>query len=58
MDTGGTGTLEMIRVCREAGLPEPSQQRGDQWTVTLWARLADRGLLECVVAERAAAQRR
>ncbi len=37
MDTGGTGTLEMIRVCREAGLPEPSfAQRGDQWTVTLW----------------------
>jgi predicted HTH transcriptional regulator len=37
MDTVGTGTLEIIRLSREAGLPDPTfQQRGDQWTVTLW----------------------
>ena len=37
IDKAGTGTLEIIHACREAGLPEPGfEQRGDQWTVTLW----------------------
>ena len=33
----GTGTLDVIRLCREAGLPLPEfQQRGSQFVVTLW----------------------
>jgi len=33
----GTGTLDMIALCRDAGLPEPEfRQDGGQWTVTLW----------------------
>jgi ATP-dependent DNA helicase RecG len=33
----GTGTLDMISLCDEAGLPEPEfRQEGSQWTVTLW----------------------
>ena len=33
----GTGTLDMIALCREAGLPEPEfRQDGGQWVVTLW----------------------
>lgn len=37
IEKSGTGTTEMIRQCRAAGLPEPTfEQRGDQWTVTLW----------------------
>ncbi len=33
----GTGTLDMIALCREAGLPEPDfRQEGGQWMVTLW----------------------
>lgn len=37
IEKSGTGTTEMIRECREAGLAEPSfAQRGGEWTVTLW----------------------
>lgn len=37
IEKAGTGTTEMIRRCREAGLPEPDfRQAGDQWVVTLW----------------------
>lgn len=37
IEKSGTGTTEMIRQCKAAGLPEPTfEQRGDQWTVTLW----------------------
>jgi ATP-dependent DNA helicase RecG len=37
IEKAGTGTTEMIRRCREAGLPEPQfRQAGDQWVVTLW----------------------
>jgi ATP-dependent DNA helicase RecG len=37
IEKAGTGTTEMIRKCREAGLPEPQfRQVGDQWVVTLW----------------------
>jgi predicted HTH transcriptional regulator len=33
----GTGTLDMIALCRDAGLPEPEfHQDGGQWVVTLW----------------------
>lgn len=33
----GTGTLDVIRHCREAGLPLPDfEQRGQQFVVTLW----------------------
>lgn len=37
IEKSGTGTTEMIRQCKAVGLPEPTfEQRGDQWTVTLW----------------------
>lgn len=37
IEKAGTGTLDMIAHCREAGLPEPEfQQDGDQFVVTLW----------------------
>lgn len=37
IEKAGTGTTEMIRRCREAGLAEPEfRQVGDQWVVTLW----------------------
>jgi len=33
----GTGTLDVIRLCRKANLPIPDfVQRGDQFVVTLW----------------------
>jgi len=33
----GTGTLDVIRLCREADLPMPEfEQRGNQFVVTLW----------------------
>ncbi len=33
----GTGTLDVIRLCRESGLPLPEfSQRGNQFVVTLW----------------------
>lgn len=44
----GTGTLDMIALCREAGLPEPEfRQDGGQWVVTLWLDL----LTETVLVE-------
>lgn len=37
IEKAGTGTLDMIARCREAGLPEPSfEQRGGQFVTTLW----------------------
>ncbi len=37
MDKYGSGTLDMVRWCRDAGLPDPLfRQRGSQWTVTFW----------------------
>jgi hypothetical protein len=37
IEKAGTGTLDMISLCRDASLPEPDfQQRGDQFVVTLW----------------------
>jgi len=37
IEKAGTGTLDMIRLCRGAGLPEPEfEQRGNQFVVTLW----------------------
>jgi len=37
IEKAGTGTLDMIARCREAGLPEPDfEQRGGQWVVTIW----------------------
>lgn len=39
IEKAGTGTLDMIGHCRDAGLPEPGfRQAGDQWVVTLWRR--------------------
>ena len=37
IEKAGTGTLDMIERCRDAGLPEPDfEQRAAQWVVTLW----------------------
>jgi len=37
IEKAGTGTLDMIDRCREAGLADPDfRQDGDQWVVTLW----------------------
>ncbi len=37
IDKVGTGTLDVIAKCREAGLPEPEFfQNGDQFTVRIW----------------------
>ena len=37
IEKAGTGTLDMIRKCRETGLPEPGfEQRSNQFVVTLW----------------------
>ena len=53
IDKAGTGVLDVLAKCREAGLPEPDfVQEGDQFTVTLWrdaltpARLDQLGLNE------------
>ena len=53
IDKAGTGVLDVLAKCREAGLPEPDfVQDGDQFTVTLWrdaltpARLDQLGLNE------------
>jgi predicted HTH transcriptional regulator len=53
IDKAGTGVLDVLAKCREAGLPEPDfAQDGDQFTVTLWrdalttARLDQLGLNE------------
>ncbi|WP_292348569.1 ATP-binding protein [Methanoregula sp. PtaB.Bin085] len=37
IEKAGTGTLDIITYCKEAGLPEPGfEQRGGQFVVTLW----------------------
>jgi predicted HTH transcriptional regulator len=37
IEKAGTGTLDMIVLCREVGLPEPDfEQRAGQFVVTLW----------------------
>ena len=37
VERAGTGTLDMIALCREAGLPEPEfRQDGGQFVQTIW----------------------
>ncbi len=37
VEKAGTGTLDMIRLCRDEGLPEPDfEQRGGEFVVTIW----------------------
>ncbi|RLB91918.1 MAG: transcriptional regulator, partial [Deltaproteobacteria bacterium] len=50
----GTGTLDMIERCREAGLPEPDfEQRAGQFVVTLWRDwLTDKMIKELDLNER------
>jgi ATP-dependent DNA helicase RecG len=37
IEKAGTGTLDMIALCRDAGLPEPDfRQDGGQFVMTLW----------------------
>lgn len=53
IEKAGTGTLDMITYCKNAGLPEPGfEQRGGQFVVTIWrdwltdAAMAGLGLSE------------
>lgn len=50
----GTGTLDVIRLCREANLPSPEfVQRGNQFVVTLWRDwLTDEALRSLGVTDR------
>jgi ATP-dependent DNA helicase RecG len=50
----GTGTLDMISRCRQAGLPEPDfEQRSGHFVVTLWRdRLTETFLAQLVLNER------
>ena len=37
IEKAGTGTLDMISLCHNAGLPEPEfEQQGEQFVVTIW----------------------
>jgi ATP-dependent DNA helicase RecG len=37
VEKAGTGTLDMIALCKQAGLPEPDfEQRGGQFVTTVW----------------------
>ena len=37
IERAGTGTLDMIALCKRAGLPEPTfEQRGRQFVTTIW----------------------
>ena len=47
IDKAGTGVLDVLAKCREAGLPEPDfAQDGDQFTVTLWRDSLTTGRLD------------
>jgi predicted HTH transcriptional regulator len=54
IEKAGTGTLDMITYCKEAGLPEPSfEQRGGQFVVTIgrdW--LTEAAMTELGLSER------
>jgi len=54
IEKAGTGTLDMISYCKEAGLPEPSfEQRGGQFVVTIgrdW--LTEAAMTELGLSER------
>lgn len=54
IEQAGTGTLDMIARCREAGLPEPDfEQRGGEFVVTLWRdRLTVEALARLVLNDR------
>jgi ATP-dependent DNA helicase RecG len=53
-ERAGTGTLDMIARCRDAGLPEPTfEQRGGQFVITVWRDwLTDKLLAELSLNER------
>jgi len=54
IEKAGTGTLDMITYCKEAGLPEPGfEQRGSQFVVTLWRDwLTESAMTELGLSER------
>jgi len=50
IEKAGTGTLDMIARCLEAGLPEPSfEQRGGQFVTTLWRDWLTEAILKKLV---------
>ena len=54
IERAGTGTLDMIRLCTEAGLPEPQfRSEGQQFVATVWRDwLTDEVLAELGLSER------
>ena len=54
IEKAGTGTLDMISSCKEAGLPEPVfEQRGGQFVVTIWRDwLTEAAMMELGLSER------
>lgn len=50
----GSGTLDMIKLCRQAGLPPPEfEQRGGQFVLTIWLdRLTEKKLASLNLNER------
>jgi ATP-dependent DNA helicase RecG len=50
IEKAGTGTLDMINLCLNAGLPEPTfEQRGGQFVVTLWRDWLTDAVLDTLV---------
>jgi predicted HTH transcriptional regulator len=54
IERAGTGTLDMIALCRESGLPEPEfRQDGGQFVMTLWRDwLTEANLAELALGDR------
>lgn len=49
IERAGTGTVDMISLCREAGLPEPEyRQDGGQFVQTLWRDWVTTGVMSSV----------
>jgi predicted HTH transcriptional regulator len=54
IERAGTGTLDMIRLCREAGLPEPEfRPEGERFVVVVWRHwLTDAAMAQLGLNER------
>jgi len=54
IERAGTGTLDMIRLCREAGLPEPEfRPEGERFVVVVWRHwLTDEAMAQLGLNER------
>ncbi len=54
IERAGTGTLDMIRLCREAGLPEPEfRPEGERFVVVIWRHwLTDKAMARLGLSDR------